>query len=440
MWTRRPRTCSTTTTRTAGTTARPTCAQLTPPTLADDRAVYAHWHGVVFAIELETGKLLWRSGRFTEAATGMAQRMSTPAGNPRGYKIALTDSHVLVQSAGIAGNRQNDRFSLAAYDKQTGEVTWDSARIPAWRGQSFCGQPIVVNGQIYAIAHSVGSNVNANNPNQGPGGFDDGQLPGGNNRTLVLYRIDASTGNPQWSLPLGEADLRVSPNAQYAWMPHPTMRMDGRNLYVLTNNGAVLGVDTGTGEVAWAMRLQIPEGGGQQNYYGSPPPSANAQGPGAIALRGGVLYIKEARSARVYAIDPVNATMLWEREAQANAELIGVDHDRFYTMDQAVQAFPLDPEERMAWNNRSREGSTIGSGLLSDEAMYVLRGDKLFALSVENGDPLSEFESRYLRGSGGRLSIVGDKIICVTRRDITAYSLPTQPAPQFEDDNNAPGN
>ncbi|MEM9415232.1 MAG: PQQ-binding-like beta-propeller repeat protein [Planctomycetota bacterium] len=413
--------------------------ELTPPTAADDRAVYAHWHGVVFAMDLETGKLLWRTGRFTEAAASLNQRMSTAAGNPRGYKIALTDRHVIVQSAGD-NNRNTGRFSLTAYDKTTGNVVWSTAQLPSWRGHSFCGQPLVANGQLYAIAHSTGSGATPNNPGAAQPLGQDQQLPGGNNRTLTLYRIDASTGTAQWSLPLGEADLRVSPNAQYAWMPHPTMHMDGRNLYVLTNNGAVLSVDTGAGEIDWAMRLQVPEGGGQQHYYIAQPPSANAQGPGAIAMVDNILYIKEARSPRVYAIDPDNAEMLWENDVPSNGEMIGADREHLYIMDQAVRAFPLDPEERMAWNASQIDSPRIGAGLLADGALYVLGRDKLFALSLSNGDTLSAFESRYLRGDGGRLMVAGGKIICVTRRDITAYNIPTQPAPQFDAGNDPSGN
>ncbi|MFI4859815.1 MAG: PQQ-binding-like beta-propeller repeat protein [Phycisphaerales bacterium JB063] len=414
--------------------------ELVPPTAVDDRAVYAHWQGVVFAMDLETGKLLWRTGRFVDAAASMGQRMSTPAGNPRGYKIALTDQHVLVQSSGGANNRQTDRFTLTAYDKTTGRVAWNTAQVPAWRGQSFCGQPIVVNGEIYAIAHSVGPS-NLNDPALAAaraGG--DAQLPGGNNRTLTLYRIDTLSGQPQWSLPLGEADLRVSPNAQSVWMPHPTMLMQGRNLYVLTNNGAVLGVDTGAGEVAWAVRLQVPEGGNQQPYYIVQPPSANAQGPGAIVLVDGVLYAKEARSARVYAIDPEAGQPLWDYEVPANGELIAADREHLYIMDQAVRAFPLNSYDPLNWNASQIEGPRIGAGLLAGDALYVMGKDKLYALSLESGETLSAFENRYLRGSGGRLITAGDKIICVTLRDITVFDVPTQAAPQFDTEDIAPGN
>lgn len=404
--------------------------ELVAPALADDRAVYAHWHGVVFAMDLDTGKLLWRTGSFTDAARQMTARMGTAAGNPRGYKIAQTDDLVLVQSAGQGNARQNDRFTLVGYDKQTGEVRWDSDAHPTWRGLSFCGQPIVINDQLYAITHGVG----------GMAANEAGLPAAGNNRELTLHRLDPATGAPSWSLPLGEADVRAMANVQSVWMPQPLLQQHGRDLIVLTNNGAVLSVDLSAGEVAWAIRLIAPEGlANQNNYYVQQAPGANAQGPGGMAVLDGVLYVKEARSRRMYAIDPIEAQLLWERDAPADAELIGVDRDHLYTMAQAVRAYPLDPEARLAWNNNQISGPSIGSGLLADDALYVLGGNKLRALSLGNGDPVEQFSSRNLRGRGGRIFMAGDRVVCVTHRDITVFPVPTEPAPVYQADDDTPG-
>lgn len=394
---------------------------LIPPTAADDRAVYAHWHGVAFAMDLATGKLLWRTGQFNEAPATLTQRMSSATGTPRGYKIALTEQLVLVQSSTRNGGGQPfDRFHLTAYDKETGERAWDSASMPQWHGHSFCGQPLVTRGQAYVITHPVG------------GVAQEGQ-PSGNARSLTLHRIDATTGRRLWSLPLGDADVQANPYIQFVWMPQPTLLLDGRTLFVLTNNGALMAVDTGAGEVAWAARLHAPEGIGDQNprnMYNIQPPSANAQGAGAMFIRAGVLYAKEARSPRVYAFNPPDAEVLWERAVPADAELIGVDADNLYVMAPAVRAYPLNAEGRMAWNNNQVGGPAIGSGLLADDTLYLMGGNKLRALSLENGDPAGSYPSRYLRGNGGQLLMVGDKLICVTQRDITCFQVPSQPAPR----------
>ena len=411
--------------------------QLLPPTATDDHAVYAHWHGVVFAMDLDTGKMLWRHGQFSDIANTLGQRMTSAVGNPRGYKIALTDRLVIVQSPAQSPNaRQAQRFSLVAYDKETGQKVWDSADLAAWQDLGFCGQPIVVNGDVYAITHSVGAAINQNDMRFG----NNGAVPTGNSLTLTLHRLDASTGIPAWSLPLGQVDPRAVANSEFSWMPQPMLHLHERNLYILTNNGALIAVDTGSAEVAWAMRLRLPEGGNQQQYYTAPPPSANAQGPGAVAFVDGTLYIKEARSPRIYAIDPDKIEMLWEREAPADSEMVGIDRSNIYVMAQAVRAYPLDPDVRMAWNNAALAGPTVGSALLASDLLYVLGGNKLRALSLETGDPEAQFTSRRLRGHGGRVSIAGDKIICVTRRDITVYQVPTIPAPLFEAGGDTPEN
>ena len=393
---------------------------LTPPAAADGRAVYAHWHGVAFAMDLDTGKLLWRNGSFNEAGRNIQQRMGSATGTPRGYKIALTDRLVLVQSAGQgAGGQPFDRFTLTALDKQTGETVWDSGAMPDWRGHSFCGQPLVVRGQAYVITHPVGAIQ------------QEGQTTG-NARSLTLHRIDAATGRPQWSMPLGDVDVQANPYIQSVWMPQPTLLLHDRALFVLTNNGAVMAVDTGAGEVAWAARLRAPEGVGNQenrNFYNIQPPSANVQGAGDLFLSQGVLYVKEARSPRIYAFDPDGPTLLWERPAPADAALIGVDSRNLYVMAQAVRAYPLPEQDHRGWNNNQIGGPSVGSALISDDTLYVLGGNKLRALSLRNGDPAGIYPSRHLRDNGGQLLMVGDKLICITQRDITAFQVPAQPAP-----------
>lgn len=406
-----------------------------PVAAIDDRTLYAQWHGLAFAIDLTTGKLIWRTGRFSEVAASIAYRINTAAGNPRGYKIALTESLVLVQSAPRNNrvNSPNAGFVLRAYDKQDGALTWDTSTLPAWEGYSFCGQPLTVGDAVYVIAHTTGLD---NNQNPGRGinaGLVEDEPFRRSTRLLTLYRIDPATGTPAWSVPLGEAEVRAIQYSEFTWMPQPLIVEDGAQLLVLANNGALLCVDTVSQEVAWAVRLLVPDGIEQDDFGQTSSPTNNVQSPGEVVRLGDRVYVKEAWSRRVYVIDTEKAVLLGEDQVPSDTSLVGVDADRLYLMSSSVRAYPADVQGRMLWNNNQISSPGTGSAILTDDALYVLGGNKLHALALGNGDPAqAPFTSRHLRGNGGTLMMAGDKLICITDRDITAFSVPTKPAPTGE--------
>ncbi len=405
-----------------------------PVAAADDRALYAQWHGLAFALDLSTGKLLWRTGRFTEVAASIAFRINTATGNPRGYTIALTDTHVLVQSA-PPNNRvrsPNAGFVLRAHDKATGAVAWDTSAMPAWEGHSFCGKPLAIGDTVYVITHTTGLDNNASANRGGlnaAAAFPDDEPFRRSTRLLTLYRIDPASGTPVWGVPLGEAEVRAIQYSDFTWMPQPRIVLDNGQLLILTNNGALLCVDPVAQEVAWAVRLQVPEGISQDDFGQISSPTSNVQNPGEIIRLGDRVVVKEAWSRRVYMIDTERARLLGEDEVPAETSLVGADADRLYLMSSLVRAYPADGQGRMLWNNNQIGGPGTGSGILTDDALYVLGGNKLHALALDSGDPAVEpFTSRLLRGNGGTLLMAGDKIICITDRDITAFRVPTKPA------------
>lgn len=375
--------------------------RLVPPTLADERAVYAHWMGVVFALDIETGKLLWRTGSFSDAGQGIGNRLNGIASNPRAYQIAQTKDLLFTLDTPI-GHLESDRFVLTAYHKHSGEVAWSSQNISQWSDASFCGQLLIDGHNLYAVSHPVGGHE------------------------LTLHRIDAATGEGDWSVPLGQALVQTVGWQQVAWMPQPALKRHAGEILVLTNNAALIAVDIARGELAWGHHLELPEGfeNANQNFVQQSTNPLNAQGTGGLYIHGNTLYVKEARSRQLYAFDLTTHELLWQKSRQAYSEIVGVDEEFIYAMGDRVRAFQTQERHRLKWSFRPPNAPNFSSGLLTDRALFILTHRHLRMLDVQTGDELETFESPYLRSSGGRVLLENDLMICVSQRDITAFRVP----------------
>ena len=202
-----------------------------PPVATDDQRVYGHWMGSVFALDLRTGKVLWRTVPFPTAIESITYRNQYNS-NAHDYRIALTQRHVLVLDAVLTD--RSGSYALTAYDKETGKPAWDASG--ALPDRSICGQPLVEGGSVYLTSR--------------PRNTTAGELQ--------LHRLNATNGKLIWSAPLGELDLRVSPYTALSQSIQPVLTIHERLIYVLTNNGGLLAVEPVLGQVQWARKLDAP--------------------------------------------------------------------------------------------------------------------------------------------------------------------------------------
>src|SRR5205085_1134193 len=107
-------------------------SSMSPRAVTDDRRVYLSWCGIAFAVDAESGKLLWRTGPFRDLSTklqnGMRNGMSF-----EGDVIALAppDRLLIIRQSGAAQRQQQQpdqqqaRRELVCLSTETGKPIWD---------------------------------------------------------------------------------------------------------------------------------------------------------------------------------------------------------------------------------------------------------------------------------------------------------------------------
>ena len=394
-----------------------------PPVVADDERVYFQWLGVVFALDRETGKILWQNGTIKQTAETAIARMQTAQGDPRNYRIALNNDSLLVS---LPQNMDNtSAMVVKAYDPATGVVKWTSDTRQDWtlnepdKPQSgvtaMLGEILISQGWAYAVVHRAGQN------------------------SLYLRRFDPASGEVDWTLPLGDAESMTFQYTQVNRMPQPTLMMGPAQLYVMTNNGAILGVDVVASEVKWALRMDPPFGFGHQqtnnnfargNQLGSQLDSmANVNGSGTILLQDNTLYAKEHNGKSLYAIDPTTGNLKWAAEQlKPDAKLIGITSERFYLMDDALHSYHLDGDHDLITKNGVQTGNPDHAGpIMQDDHVLIYANGKLRQLDTTHLDPAGKYENTdYLGQNGGHLYVCGDLLIAIDTQQITAFKIMDQ--------------
>ena len=117
-----------------------------PVWAADGERVYCNWFGLCFAVDIATGKLLWRTEKFTQMYErfGNIQQYSLDYDS---FTIAAAEGVVLAVSVPADQlNNWQPQNRLIAYDAKTGERIYRS-RIGG--GGSFVASPVAADGRLY---------------------------------------------------------------------------------------------------------------------------------------------------------------------------------------------------------------------------------------------------------------------------------------------------
>lgn len=389
-----------------------------PPVAHDEERIYFHWLDAVFALDQKTGKILWNNGAdaVNRAAKTVNQRMGNNAGDPRNYRIALTDDTLLVTTT-RSREVQNDVFSLIAYDKHNGSERWTSLTHSDWpivvagasRGVCVLGEVLINGHWAYVVVQPKGS------------------------ADCYLRRFDPISGRVSWTVSLGSADPMAFRYTSIKRMPQPRLLMHEGMVFVLTNNGGLVAVDLAVGEIRWATRSKAPLGVGpsdkghsHHNQLRSQIESlANKNGAGALLLHNGKLYAKEHNAPELMAVQASTGRVLWTDDSIArDAKLVGAGKDQLYLMNRAIKAYRLGEERGQAWKSQAVTGGTEHAGaVLRDETMLVYASGQLTTLNAEDGKPVKRFENPYLSQSGGYLYLLDGLIVCVSETGMTAFRL-----------------
>ncbi|MEM6259067.1 MAG: PQQ-binding-like beta-propeller repeat protein [Planctomycetota bacterium] len=391
-----------------------------PPVVADKERVYFQWLGAAFALDRASGKIVWKNGQIQSKADTVVNRVQSNQGDPRNYTIAISEDTLLVTSP-LNDNREAP-FTLRAYEASTGIESWSSSTRNDWTitkdgkaqetATSVLGRVLIADGWGYAIVYRSGQN------------------------TLHLRRFNPSTGEVDFTIPLGSAEVIAFQYTQVNRMPQPQMLMGRSLLYVMTNNGALIAVDVIGNEIKWALKMDPPFGIGQSqtntNAFGRNQlgpqiqQMANTNGSGHLLLQGGRLYAKEHNGRALYAVEPETGKVAWKAgQLKPDAKFLGIDAERFYLMDRALQSYDARGSRDLITKNGAQTGSPDHSGaIMLDDTILVYASNRLRKFDKKHLDPAGKYENfEFLGNKGGLLYHFGDLLIAIDTAEITAFKI-----------------
>ncbi len=180
------------------------------------------------ALDLKTGKLLWRSGKFHDIVA--KTRQSNGRIMPEQYGLCVAEDRVFFVARDPAKNEENQRhFMLSCREKATGKEIWTSEKVEALKKWHVWGAPVATKDRVYVSAFAAEKG-----------------------RDLHMLAVNAADGKLLWSTHCGtyqvdESQLYNQRSSQ------PALVLDGERLYLDTQIGSMILFDARTGSTLWGF-------------------------------------------------------------------------------------------------------------------------------------------------------------------------------------------
>jgi len=369
--------------------------RVVPPAAQDEQRTYINWLGVCFSVDNRTGKLLWRTDKFTDVS-GKANEMVNMLLDTKRYAATVSGDVVLFVRIPIKRLNYNEPFRLSCLVAETGKQKWstESGALAQW---SFLGTPLIVADTVYMTAHRQ------------------------NTQELNLLAINIQSGKLEWSMILGTMQAGQDYRGQPQMAP-PRLLHDGGIMYILTNNGALLAVSIPGRRIEWAFTFPAPPVVNQNMWWGGMEMRDPIAGPASIILSGGVLYVKESSGDAVYAIDPSSPSLKWRRPVSRSDTIVHTDGNRLFLIGEEAGAIDLQTRA-LLWSAKLPVETSATVPTFSDNSVFAFFGRGIYQLNLANGDTMTIFRGADKESLGGSLWATPHHLISVSNRAVTAYPL-----------------
>ena len=377
-----------------------------PPVAIEGGRLYANYLGHILALDLASGKLLWRSASFHNVEVAAMQdhaRMIDPAR----FAILAAPGYVLSLSRDLKEVNQQAPFRLSCRRAEAGDVVWQSTDLPDYAELDPVGLPILGGGTLFL----AGKTAMARQQNQAPA-------------HEFLMAIRPHDGKILWKTELGT--FRQTQQYYYYGMgdptPQPRLAYREGSVYVDTHAGVLARIDAESGELDWGYgyATEPVEGMGRFMFFGSRQNQGSTP-PGGVPLQAGeALLVKGVKAQRISAIDPDRMKALWDRPIAKSARLIGLDEQALYLGGPDLGA--LDRRTRaLLWSTPLPAGSDDGRLLVRPDGLWQLTPRGIFEVDPRTGRVRRIFRGDDAGASGGDLVLTDRWLLAVSNRTISAY-------------------
>jgi outer membrane protein assembly factor BamB len=372
--------------------------------------LFVNYLSYLFAIDLKSGKLLWRSAAFHNVEVPAMQNVAQFTDTTR-YTIIASGENVWTLSRDLKDGNFQAPFVLTCLRAENGEVIWQSKDLSDYAQLDLNGPPILEAGKIFIPASGAG------NPQQGHGGMQQ----------LVLA-IQPHDGKVIWKSAVGA----VRQENRYRWWGYggpqneaqPRLVYRAGAIYVETHQGvfARLDVDSGTPDWGFAYQTDAVQGQGRifwgwrgEMMASEPTPTAS------LPLSSGEAFLlKGLQSTRLNALDPNRMKVLWERPISKGSRLLAADDRTVYLGGAELSAIDIE-SRKLLWATRVPGGSANARVLVRKEAIWQSTPRGIIELDPKSGEVRRFFRGKDLGSVGGDLMLTDQLLLAVSNRTITAY-------------------
>ncbi len=365
--------------------------------------LFANYLGHTFAVDLASGKMLWRSASFHQIEIPAMQDF---ARNLDAGRFAVVASHEHVWSLGRDLKDPNPfaPFQLTCRRADNGEAVWKSADLPDYAPYDLVGLPLLAGGKLFHAAKTQ------TNPQQRQG------LP-----QQFVIAIQPHDGKVLWKTEVGTFRQAQQYYYYYSRDPSPQPRLVERagTLYIETHVGVLAKLDADTGALDWGYGYKTDPVRSEWFFWGRQSSEGTAA-PSQPLTVGEALVVKGLQSERLSCVDPNRLKVLWDRPITKSARLLGGDDRVVYFGGAELSA--VDVQSRaLLWATRVPGDSMQGRVLVRSDGLWQLTPRGIYEIDPKTGAVRRIFRGKDLGVAGGDLFLTEDWLIAVSNRTISAY-------------------
>ncbi len=379
-----------------------------PPVAVVGKTLFANYLGHIFAVDLPSGKMLWRSASFHQIEVPAMQEFARMLDVSR-FAIVASEEYVWSLARDLKDQNYFAPFQLTCRRADNGEAVWKSADLPDYAPYDLVGSPLLAEGKLFQAAKTHA------NPQQRQG-----------QPQQFVLAIEPHDGKVLWKSEVGT--FRQGQQYFYYYSressPQPRLVQKAGAIYIDTHVGVMARLDADSGVLDWGFGYKTdPFRSGYRFYYYEPQePTAAASQP---LVTGEGFLVKGAQSDRLYFVDPNRLKVLWDRPITKSARLLGGDDRVVYFGGNELSAVDLQ-SRKLLWATRVAGDSMHGRVLVRTDGLWQLTPRGIYEIEPRTGSVRRIFRGKDLGVAGGDLFLTEDWLIAVSNRTISAY--PRRPA------------
>lgn len=372
-----------------------------PASSIDGSRLYLNYLGHILAIDLESGKLLWRSSAFHGLKT-MANSPVARMIDANRFAILARGEFLWCATRDLKDQNYNASFRLECRRADDGEIVWKSTDLPEIAAFEPTGTPILREETLLVAAEAQ-----ENQPLSGQ----------------WVLAIRPRDGKLIWKTQIGS--LRQGRPRFYSGQsqasPRPRLLLDAGALYIDTQLGVLARLDADSGTLEWGFGYQTESAQGNIHFFSPYQQTQAVNAGGGPILLGDSLLVKGAQSSRIYVVDPNRMTLEWERAIGKSARPLAADAHSIFLGGDDLGALDIQTRN-LKWATRLPGGSGSGAVLVRSDAIRQMTSRGVFEIDPATGDVRSIFRGADLGAAAGAdLLLTADHLLTVSNRAIAAY-------------------